>query len=258
MAHRRLDPKLVAFLSQIVRRPCEFTLVELCEIFGIDEGVPVLERLNELSQLMDSFGLGYSPPLNTGGLGTRRIVFVISNNTRSPESVLDEIAQGENHEREFKSSLLYDRRRALHDPGKAPETYKSDIVLGASLKTIAGFMTSGGGILYIGINDQGVVEGIEVDFECLSPKKQNEDGWELTLRSHIRERFKDGGVVNDYVQVSFVDLKGMTVACVKVMPRGELTFLKLDSRFRLFKRQGNQTVEVTIDQVQEFLNAQVI
>jgi hypothetical protein len=97
-------------------------------------------------------------------------------------------------------------------------------VVHSSLKTIAAFLTIAGEILYIGAEDGGAILGIQHDFLCMTnnPQKQNADGWELTLRGLIGGRFKDGEMVNDYVECTILELDQRSIARIKVAPRRQL------------------------------------
>jgi hypothetical protein len=56
----------------------------------------------------------------------------------------------------------------------------------AIIKTIAAFMNSEGGILLVGVQDDGQVCGIDSDFETLNERK-NWDGWLQSLVNLIRD-----------------------------------------------------------------------
>ena len=57
----------------------------------------------------------------------------------------------------------------------------------AILKTIAAFMNSEGGTLFVGVVDNGNILGIEKDFETFSDRK-NWDGWSNTLVNIVRKQ----------------------------------------------------------------------
>jgi predicted HTH transcriptional regulator len=68
------------------------------------------------------------------------------------------VARGEDENLEFKSSARWDYRE-----GQANKTLEVVIV-----KTIAGFLNGNGGILVIGVNDDGEVLGLEPDYKTLN------------------------------------------------------------------------------------------
>jgi predicted HTH transcriptional regulator len=170
------------------------------------------------------------------------------------EYVLREIADGETSTREFKSSLIYDHKKATANPGMLTHDLKSDDVTHSCLKTIAAFLATAGGVLYAGIDDTGECVGIEFDFHFLKQGSHSKDSWELHLRNLITGRFKDGDSINDYVSVAFVEIgKEKTAARISVQRRRVLSFLMRNNAFTLYRRQGPRTVEVVIEELEEFI-----
>lgn len=104
---------------------------------------------------------------------------------------------------------------------------RSENVLMATLKTIAGFLNSGGGTLYIGIDDLGTPMGIAFDFQCVSrdPTHQNSDGWGLALRDFISTRFRDGNTINDYVDCQILAINKVLAARLQIAARKRLSFV---------------------------------
>ena len=91
------------------------------------------------------------------------------------------IDQGEGQQIEFKASLRWDVNiKALN------RTLEHIIV-----KTISGFLNSNGGILLIGISDDGKILGLKKDYKTL--KKKDRDGFSLKLveviTNYIKEKF---------------------------------------------------------------------
>jgi Putative DNA-binding domain len=169
------------------------------------------------------------------------------------EVAVSEIAVRESADLELKSSLMYHHAKAANNPDATTADLRSDDVVHSSLKSVAAFLTSNGGVLYVGVSDDCRILGIEFDFKLLGAGKQNEDGWELHFRDLVKGNFKDGDNVNDYIGVRFLNIDGRCVSRVEVGPRRRLSFLKFKNSYHLFRRQGNRTEEITIEQVEEFL-----
>jgi predicted HTH transcriptional regulator len=121
------------------------------------------------------------------------------------------------------------------------------------MKSIAAFLTSRGGTLYLGVDDNSNIVGIEYDFRLLNEGKRNEDGWELQFRNLVTGNFKDGDNVNDHMDIRFTTIETKRISRVTVGSRKKLSFLKYKNSYHLFRRQGNRSEEVTIEQVEEFL-----
>lgn len=248
---------LVDLLTKVSRGYAEVTLVELFDIMDLEKTESSLAKVILADKGMMEFGLQIVPPVSQGELdSTRRIKFADSGQI-TEETCRKELANREGDALELKSSLFFDHKKA-NSGGNFPQSaLKSEEVVHSSLKTIAAFLTTAGGVLYVGVDDAGDVLGIQHDFPCMTddPQKRSADGWELTLRGLITGRFKDGGMVNDYVECAILELDSFPIARIKVAPRRQLSFLKQKNTesYSLYRRQGNQTALVSIDLVEEFL-----
>ena len=101
--------------------------------------------------------------------------------------LLNKISQGESKKIEFKESLSLDVRKQrdkLYQPKK--EKYIEDAVL----KTIAGFLNSDGGELFIGIDDQSKVLGIQHELDIFH--KSSNDKILLHLKNLIKSNIGAG------------------------------------------------------------------
>jgi predicted HTH transcriptional regulator len=58
------------------------------------------------------------------------------------------------------------------------------------VREVAGFFNSGGGNLFLGVDDSGTVVGIDDDLKTADPKKSNRDGYELFLRNVLSDKLK--------------------------------------------------------------------
>ena len=250
-----MTDNLARLLSKVTRGCCEASLQELFVILDLPESESTLSKVQIVSVELNKMGLKIIPHINQGEVGsTRRITFA-EDEAPSAETVLLEITNRESDNFELKSSLLFDHGRFQVQPEAPLATLKSEEVLHSSLKTVSAFLNSAGGVLIVGVDDAATVLGINHDFVCMTDRadRRNADGWELILRSFIGGRFKDGNAINDYVQCVIVELDAKLIARINVSPRKQLSFLKHKNDFQLYRRQGNQTIQVGIDQVEEFL-----
>ena len=74
-----------------------------------------------------------------GTLDSSRCLDFIARPVVGQEHALQEISRGESERVEMKSSLLYDYQKASHNPQASMNELRSDLVLHASLKTVAAF-----------------------------------------------------------------------------------------------------------------------
>jgi len=244
--------RLTDFLAAATNLGAEASLEELFALFQLPAGESTLSKVMLVGQAIDALGLCLAPDLTKGEIGTPRRISLRNLQPLSCDIARSEIARIEANDLELKSSLMYHHKKAANVPDAGLSDLKSDEVAYSCLKTVAAFLTSNGGLLYVGVDDTARVVGIEFDFKFLGGK-QGRDEWELHLRDVIKGTFKDGDNVNDYLRIQFLEIDGKCVARVEVGPRRRLSFLKWKGAYHLFRRQGNRTEEITIEQIEEFL-----
>jgi hypothetical protein len=245
------SPRLLTLVSAALKTGIEITLNELADLLCL-KGL-MLDQLVSIQQFLDSWQLEYSPPITTGDFGTARVLRSKQKPLHNSETIFSEIRNGESSRIEFKASFLYDHKRAHKMSGVSTKELRSDEVIFSTLKTVAAFLNCGGGILFIGIDDEASKVGLHYDCEVLGCKAFDADKWQLEFRNHITGKFKDGATLNDYVNVSFVQTSDVYIARIEINGRRRLAFLYSGATRKLYRRQGNRTVEVLIDEVEEFI-----
>lgn len=138
------------------------------------------------------------------------------------------IQNGENRQGEFKSSLRWDTKRNCVN--KSLEY--------VVVKTIAGFMNASGGVLLIGVADDGHIRGLERDLKSLT--KKDKDGFELQLRQ-IVESF--GAPLHEkLISIDFETVDDKEVCRVNVEAASNPVFIKSQQGQKQFPaRFGNRT-----------------
>lgn len=237
-----MQPLLSPSIAKALGAPIEVSLRGLLSEYGVTDGDRILEGLATLNDVFSHYSVVCTPTLGHGGLDDARVLFAQAPD--SLEAALKEISALESFEVELKSSLLVDRKRMTFDPGHPASQYKSDDVLKSALKTIAAFANSGGGTLYIGVEDNGNVCGLEEDFSAANPKRGDFDGWDLHFRNLISSRFSDGAALSAYVQSRELIFEDKSFVRVRIAPRSRLTFLKSGDQWELFIRSGTQTTSI--------------
>lgn len=118
------------------------------------------------------------------------------------------IAQGESKTLEFKSSLRYD----MEKKGVPAKTIEH-----STFKNIAAFLNSEGGTLLIGVNDEGIIVGLEeTDFSTFSGKNKK-DEFLKHFDNLVQEYFG-----NDFTRkfnVDFVEVEGKTLCAIEIKER---------------------------------------
>ena len=106
------------------------------------------------------------------------------NESKSEENIiLKKISNGESKNCEFKESLSLDVRQSQSNKSYQPK--KESYIELAVLKTIAGFLNTDGGELFIGVSDDSKVLGIEN--ELIKLHRSSKDKFQLHLKTLIKE-----------------------------------------------------------------------
>ncbi len=230
----------------------EITLRQAFLALELDSRISTLERLDVTRKAISDANLIIRPNFDSGDLDTVRLLCNPVTEV-NPTALMDELRPGEGAMVEFKQSAFFNWNRFQAQPNANISELQSDEVTFSLLKTIGAFLNSSGGRLYVGVKDDTTLCGIENDFPYC--KSHNEDGWHLKIRDLIKMRFHEGDLVNNYVDVEIVHVEenGISIAKIAVSKRSKLSFLKVKDRFHLFCRQGNRTIEVGIENIEEFL-----
>ena len=154
----------------------------------------------------------------------------------TPEQLRALIASGESDQLEFKSSMRWNLK--ANKPGKEIET--------AWLKTIIAFLNTDGGILLIGVDDNGVVLGLEAD------KFPNADRYLLHVSNLIRERI--GMEMMQYIKFGLKPLDGKDILCIQCAPSSEAAFLQHDQEEDFYIRVGPGSRKLTSRETMTYIN----
>jgi hypothetical protein len=130
-----------------------------------------------------------------------------------PMTAGDLIAAGESQTTEFKSSGRWNVHTKQHDP-------KLGQIL---VKAVCGFLNAEGGVLLIGVADDGQVLGIEEDFATFG-SKQNADGYELFLRQLLDDNLS--APTASTVRIRFPEVGSKTICQLSIAPSGHPVFAK--------------------------------
>jgi CRP-like cAMP-binding protein len=163
-----------------------------------------------------------------------KIVRQIANNLVSRLVVRSQIAshilisEGESQFVEFKSSLRWNAYTQKKD---------ADLEL-ACIKTLAGFLNAKGGVLFIGVRDDGSILGIQND------SFDNADKMMLHLNHLIASRL--GNEATSQIHLSMVSLENHLVLRADCDASFQPIYVKTDKEELFFVRVGNLTQSLTI------------
>jgi hypothetical protein len=153
----------------------------------------------------------------------------------SEEELLAIIRQGESEQVEFKSTLRWNLK--ADKPGKEIEL--------ASLKTITAFMNSGGGFLFVGVDDDGTPLGIELD------KFPNHDKYLRHFGSIFNQHI--GLEFSEYLQFAIRQVQGKEIFVIQCFPSPRPVFLKNKDQEMFFIRSGPASRQLSMSQLLQYV-----
>lgn len=219
----------VASMAINLRNNFEKSSIDLCRIFDLEISSFPIDR--ELPS-------GAYKDLHTQAIKTLEYVsfFTGAGNSAEP-SIRDLIGVGESYNLEFKTSLRWDVRQEKKNPA----------IEHASLKTICAFLNSSGGHLLIGVEDDGRVEGIEID------KFDNDDKFLLHFWNLIKSSM--GQEVTPYIKTKLEKVDGGTVCHVKCLRSPRPVFLRQKGfGEEFFIRTGPSSASLEIREALEYIS----
>ncbi|MBQ7188141.1 MAG: ATP-binding protein [Kiritimatiellae bacterium] len=149
--------------------------------------------------------------------------------SHDPE-LMEMIAGGESQEVEFKCKTVLQGKQ----PGDAPSGVYSVV------KAVAGFLNSTtGGILLIGVEDDGRICGVEREYALVDRGKSNWDGYQLYLANMLRTKLNGKNAFLHYA-IERRSARHHDVCLIRISPAEEPVYLEK----HLYVRTNNQTVEM--------------
>lgn len=131
--------------------------------------------------------------------------------------------------REFKTSIIYSAATSKEDFEKQSSTI---------MKTIAGFLNSKGGSLFIGVDDSGNITGLNEDYLYFG-KSTTSDKYEREIRSIIVKSFNKD--INAQIEFKFLSSNTLEY-CEIIIPSYDKPVAYFNN---FYQRQGNETRIIT-------------
>jgi len=176
----------------------------------------------------------------------RRSAPAVENNGDQKTDWQTVISEGENQYREFKSALRMD----MNQGGVNPKL--EDVIV----KSIAAFSNGEGGLLLIGVADDGSIIGLESDFSSL--KKQDSDYFEIHLRNLLKQQF---GIpfITTSISIEFPVLEGKEICAITIRKGEEPVYMTTvdkngNKTERFYVRSGNSSQEIqSLREITEYI-----
>lgn len=159
--------------------------------------------------------------------------------------VAELISQGENHGLELKTTLRWDVRE--QKVNKALE----EVIL----KTIAAFSNGEGGILLIGVTDDGDIAGLDDDYNTL--KNGSKDSFEVHLKNLINQAYgTEFGVSN--IKVTFPQVEEKEICMVEIKAGIKPVYTTVTDRNgarsqKFYVRSGNSSQEIGLMEISDYV-----
>jgi len=165
--------------------------------------------------------------------------------TVTPTSLEDVIAEGESDELEFKETLRWDVRE-----GNVNKKLED-----VAVKTVAAFANSQGGTLLIGVGDDGTVLGLEPDYQTIDGA--NRDKFEIHLRNLLNQQFGTGFVTTK-IAITFHEIEGKEVCQIETSSAKEPVIVKVKDKNgqqteRFYARSGNSSQEIPLSEMNAYI-----
>lgn len=154
-------------------------------------------------------------------------------------SAIKLISEGENEGVEFKSSLRWDLNT---------NQVNKDLEY-AIAKTVAGFLNSNGGTLFIGVNDHKKIIGLKADYETLN--KKNGDGIMIHMTQILQSYLSKECL--SYIKVRVVKINGKEIVRVDTVASKKPIYLTRDDKQEFFIRTGVVTQPMQIKEALEYI-----
>jgi hypothetical protein len=151
----------------------------------------------------------------------------------------DIINNGENDYIEFKSSLRWDFEK------KNVNKLMEYVIA----KTMAAFMNSEGGKLFIGVQDNGKIIGIKKD--CQTLRNKNKDGFLLQVTQIVNQYL--GKEFNQYVGAKIINLKNEEVCVVTVTSSAMPVYVHNTNKEDFYIRASASSQPMSIREANEYI-----
>lgn len=153
-------------------------------------------------------------------------------------SIPEIIQGGETARVEFKSSVRWDIQE------KRVNRSLEKVIA----KTIAGFFNARGGDLLIGVADDGVILGLNNDYQSL--KNGNADGFERMINDLIKSKL--GGDLCPFLHFTFATINYQEICRITVERSPRPAYLEEGKNSAFFVRMGNSTRQLDVREALDY------
>jgi len=226
----------------------DFEMDEILESHFVDPGAFRSDDFTQFIHLrsIKLVELIYTAMGKTDSIPDDIALFDYGTEAQKQYAIIEKLKVKESAMVEFKSTMRWNIRANMQDKEMEHEV----------LKTIAAFNNRYGGTLMIGVDDAGVVIGLDDDYKTF--KQQNRDHFELHLRSLIKDNFGEDFAASQ-LTIEFPTVDGKEF-CLLEVKRGKFPhYLQSASKNgskieKFYVRSGNQSPAFSIDEAAKYIN----
>lgn len=239
-----MPSSLLDFVSAAVRNSVECSITELRQIPDFQK-LGALEVVRKIEEVCATAAIECHPSLSLGELDDARVFSARKNEDAFRAAFEQARNAGEGHCVEFKQTLGLNVRRHENDPNAAQAELFEDQIVHEVVKSIVAFLNADGGILLIGVRDDGSAYGIQNEYAFVGGNKSR-DQWELRLNSVLQAFILDYKLLLGYVRYTVMEVDGCCICTVIVEPRRDRICVCRKSNAAgsdeiVYRRSGNQS-----------------
>ena len=177
--------------------------------------------VKEILTRMESHSYGIMVMLDDGQTGRVKKVDSVRESNPTTHGFVDlhkiEIPDKENMENEFKETFAYDRKRAKYAQNKQVGNNKRYNGPQELAKEICAFGNSSGGFVFLGVDDDGNIVGLEEDRK-MAHCADYVDKFANHMRSKLESLLNDKAFFGSKIQYMFRSKNDKTVCIMQVLP----------------------------------------
>lgn len=194
-----------AVIARLRKSDVENIMIPVPNLGIQDQIIENIAKLKKVKELLSTIevSLSFKPISSSEQLSKLNQIYESSMDLSEAEIIYNEIKKGESLTREFKQTFALDiksRKREQH-------------IIFQCVKTIAGFLNSKGGSLYIGVADNSDITGIKVE---IGKKKlfKSLDDYLLSIKDILKKRLGIASLENiDFVPVKLKGTQILVISC---------------------------------------------
>ncbi len=157
----------------------------------------------------------------------------------SQQRILEFIRQGESRTMEFKHTLRWDVR----------ESKVAEHIEHSAFKNIAAFLNTDGGTLLIGVNDDGGIEGLDLDFDSFS-KGNKQDEWAKHFDNLVSKYLNNAH--NQLIKLNFEQIENKVIAVIQVSASPSNVLLNNKGKEEFYIRRNSSAAQLSAKEMLEW------